>query len=516
MEPEIEEILQSYYSRYGLADVLAFAMGASGATAREVADELSTEDFKAAATERLEELRGMIRAKFPTEGLAEGESVRAEPVREPVGDGGKQIKDKGYHTRPHVLSSQLNGRNGLLNRYEPSKKLTQRVYPPASRLSIGYKNAENAKISEAYSLACQVATLTPVKAARQSGRGERAAVIPDLPLEALVTYQQFLRFIQSKDTDPFAGKVTGEEETPYLLANDGTFPKAPPGWTFGAIGVVAAIGSWARANRQVEKARPVLEALAGGRVYIVDTDDEKDLTSTEPVGQHITRLATEDDLAAALSETWKIETEAQDENLHRVLRRWLLLYNEASFRDFLALRATYPLSFAYIFHDYFMSRLDPDLIASAKAAGRHVSSQAWHAADGKTDEQKRKNKETILAGLESMLFDCSDGAELIGRLSVQVGRLTGSSFPAEADLFFDRTAMGDEHEEAIGVETARNLVTAYMRLRSPSESDAGAGEEGTGEEAAGEESPEEGPGGEPSEEESPEDQAAEALGDLDV
>jgi hypothetical protein len=58
---------------------------------------------------------------------------------------------------------------------------------------------------------------------------------------------------------------------------------------------------------------------------------------------------------------------------------------------------------------------------------------------------------------------------MIARISVQVGRLTGRDFPAEAQAFFD-AAMD---EDGLSVEEARHLLVAYMRLRQPA-ADSGA------------------------------------------
>ena len=460
-----------YYSRYGLADVLINEFAASRKTALSILADLTEEAFEEAAKRRLNALRSEIRLQFPTEGLVPKASITGSIVHEPDGTPGAQISTKGFYIRPHVLlgAGGLNGYYGLLNSYLPTKTaLLQRSYPPATKLSLGKKSAANVNKSLAFVLACQVTTLTPQKAARKSGDGDRAAVIPDLPLPDLITYLHLLDFMQQKGTDPRAGTVRKSGEGVNVNGNWGNFPEAPPEWAFGGLGVMAAIGTWARDNRRLKYARPMLEALSGRRFYVIDTgkNSEKRYTSrVETVRSHLVRLSTEHSLAPIIRAASKVKTNVQDENLYRVFRRWLLLFSPPTFRDFLAVRAQYPNEFSPLFKDYFMQRHDSDLINSARITGQHVSRQAWFAAEGNDLDAKRKKTQSILAGLESLVRDCSSGPEMLARLSVQVGRLTGSSFPPESQLFFDAIAADDP--DTLSLQDARNLLLAYMRLRTP-------------------------------------------------
>ena len=462
----MDEIQAYYYSRYGLADVLLHEFGASRATALSILNDLTEEEFEEAAKSRLNALRSEIRLQFPTEGLVPKAAIEGTRVMDPSGEVEEQVAAKGFYIRPHVLLSAkaLNGRYGLLRSYFPTKKaVIQRFYPPATKLSLGKKSADNASGSLPFILACQVTTLTTAKAARKSGESDRSAVIPDLPLPELITYVQLFGYMQSKATNPRAGTVRKSGEGVNVNDNRGNFPEAPRQWAFGGLGVMAAIGTWARDNKSLALAQPVLDVLAGSRFYVIDTSDTT-RPRMERAGQHIERLSTNHDLARILRNAWMVETTAQDDDFYRVFRRWLLHFNEPTFSDFLAVRAQYPTEFEPIIEEYFMQTFDADLITSARIAAQHVSNQAYFAADGKREpEKRRKNTQKILAGLESMLRDCSDGPEMLARLSVQVGRLTGSSFPEEAQLFFDAVTTGQ-----IGIEDARNVLFAYMRLRSPS------------------------------------------------
>jgi hypothetical protein len=458
-----EDLRSYYFSRYGLAEVLVTEMEAyDPEAAREALAETSREEMESIFEKRIGRLLRKVRVHFPSPEYPPNAEVTGEPVWELDGTPGEQVGENGYFVRPTVLltDGQLNGYYGFINSPIPSDgEVIQRHYPPATKLSIGKSSASNVKKTRLFVLACTVTTLTPLKAARRSGESDRAAVIPDLDLPRLVTYLDLYLDLQPGLSDPTLAE-TNDEGKPFLKQNDGTFPNAPPAWTFGTLGVVAGIGSWARENGFFEDAEPVLEALATGRSYVIGTSGDN---RVETAGSHVVGLARRGVLQRALDRAWRIETDANEEDLYRELHRWLLRFGRAQFRDFLSIRAIYPSSFSPLIDAYFMQTYDEDLIGSARAAGQHVNNQAYHAAEGSTQEAKRENKQTILASIESMLYDCSDEPEMIARLSTQVGRLTGADFPPEAQEFFDQATGGD-----LSVEEARNLLIAYMRLRGSS------------------------------------------------
>ncbi|MCS4101880.1 hypothetical protein [Salinibacter ruber] len=457
----VDGVRSYYFSRYGLAETLVTQFGAR--TAEEAEAAMQEHDLEEALEARIRQLMGEIRVHFPDPEYPPNSEVKGHQVQELDGAPGEQVGANGYFVRPHVLlgDGQLNGRYGFINSPLPGKEIIQRYYPPATKLSVGKASASNVKKTRLFALACTVTTLTPLKAARRTGDSDRGAVIPDLPLPELLSYLDLYLDLQPSLAGPTQA-TTNDDGKPFLLQNEGTFPDPPPGWTFGTLGVVAGIGSWARKNGFFDDAKPVLEALANRRVYVIDTSGTN---RSETAGSHVATLAREGILRPALENAWKIQTNANEENVQRVLRRWLLRFNPAYFRDFLSLRATYPRSFSPLFDAYFMPDYNPSLVSSARAAAQHINTQAYHAADG-TGDTKRQNKQTILSSLESTLYDCDDGPELIARISVQVGRLTGADFPPDAQEFFDRTTAGE-----LTLEEARNLLVAYMRLRGTASDD---------------------------------------------
>ncbi len=457
----VDGVRSYYFSRYGLAETLVTQFGARTAEDAEAA--MQEHDLEEALEARIRQLMGEIRVHFPDPEYSPNSVVKGHQVQELDGAPGEQVGANGYFVRPHVLlgDGQLNGRYGFINSPLPGKEIIQRYYPPATKLSVGKASASNVKKTRLFALACTVTTLTPLKAARRTGDSDRGAVIPDLPLPELLSYLDLYLDLQPSLAGPTQA-TTNDDGKPFLLQNEGTFPDPPPGWTFGTLGVVAGIGSWARKNGFFDDAKPVLEALANRRVYVIDTSGTN---RSETAGSHVATLAREGILRPALENAWKIQTNANEEDVQRVLRRWLLRFNPAYFRDFLSLRATYPRSFSPLFDAYFMPDYNPSLVSSARAAAQHINTQAYHAADG-TGDTKRQNKQTILSSLESTLYDCDDGPELIARISVQVGRLTGADFPPDAQEFFDRTTAGE-----LTLEEARNLLVAYMRLRGTASDD---------------------------------------------
>jgi len=210
---------------------------------------------------------------------------------------------------------------------------------------------------------------------------------------------------------------------------------------------------------------------------VIDTN-KKTRPRVEVARSHLVRLSTAHNLARIIRAAWKVKTNVQRDVFYRVFRRWLLLFTAPTLDDVVAVRAQYPSEFAPLFEEYFMQRHKRDLIDSARITGQHISRQAWFAASDASDggmEARRKKTQSILAGLESLLRDCNSGPEMLARLSVQAGRLTGSSFPPEARRFFDAVAADDP--DSLSLKDARNLLLAYMRLRTPSTAPADAGED---------------------------------------
>lgn len=441
--------------RYGAADLIAEGY------------ELS--DLFEAASQRIERLLLDLRAYIPPGDYEAGETGRAQRVTEPTGETGQQVVGNGYHVRVHVLNTDLNGRYGLLKALPLKKKrqkVLQRLYPHISKLSIGKKEAANVKASPEACALSMVAMLTPNKASRVVGSDNRVSLFPDLPLEDLVRYIEVFKAMKASGPG-LSWKATGYG--PRLNERDGNFPKAPPTWAFSNLGLCTAIAAWSEEAQYEHDTRPLIKKLAESRVYVLGESDALPTSYTK--APHVAGIAAE--LYRLIQHTWKVTSgwhENEKDVYHLTLKRWLLYFDWSSWQDFLRTRTQYPPEYTSTIDHFLMQRIDPDIVQSAKAAGQHINSQCFHAADGKTKDKKRENKPKLLASFESLIEDGKDHGDLISRVVTQVGRLTGRDFPPEAERFFDAVLT----REVENLKVAKDMLRAYMRLQGKRQDSSGA------------------------------------------
>lgn len=276
--------------------------------------------------------------------------------------------------------------------------------------------------------------------------------------------------------------------------HSGNYPDAPyQPEAFGPVGLLAAIGRWARRARQTPWATEVLASLVGAPLYVVSYDNIRQVQ----FGQHVVQLAQDNHLADIVAALYRDTVLYRDGEAQRrydnptyqlfyfTAARFLQLFNRAAFADFLAQRAEYAPALQPLFNAYFMSNLQvpAPVVESAKALGRWLNTTAYRVAEDEVDasasnraEAVKKTKAKILVEFESAALSAKNATDLLFRISTRAGRLLGSDAPAAAEVFMDATALGDEQEGGISKETATHLLIAYMRLRSktrkPADADA--------------------------------------------
>ena len=299
----------------------------------------------------------------------------------------------------------------------------------------------------------------------------KAAVLAETPV---------LKATKSKKASIPKTAPASEYKHPRL--HGGNYPDAPYQTdAFGPVGLLAAIGRWARRARQTAWASEVLASLADAPLYVVSYDSIRQVR----FGHHVVRLAQENKLADIVTALYRDtvlyrDTEATrryDNPTYQLFyfkaARFLQLFNRAAFADFLAQRAEYAAPLQPLFNEYFMSNLkiDTEVVQSVKALGRWLNNTAYRVAEEEVDaaagnraEAVRRTKAKILVEFESAAMSAKSPTDLLFRISTRAGRLLGSDAPAAADVFMDATALGEENG-GISKETATNLLIAYMRLR---------------------------------------------------
>jgi len=208
----------------------------------------------------------------------------------------------------------------------------------------------------------------------------------------------------------------------------------------------------------------------------------------EQVGHHAERLAKKFDLASIVKGLYDVDFYKPEDNqldsknrqeFYRMASRFLRLYTPSAFQDFLAYRVQYHASFSQILSDYFMKQqeIDSGIVQSARAYGAYLNSVAYHIAREKVEENEEqegegterslykakiyKAKTRALAQFESTAMSARRPSALFAQLNVDAGRQSNRDVPAEAERFFEATNTGE-----ISPDVARDLVLAYMRLRS--------------------------------------------------
>lgn len=446
-----------------------------------------------------------------------------------------QKAEDGYYIGPHVVINDRNvrylikeARSALDDLDDPSSidpqasvKMKRSFAPFTSKLNQGTKSLSEPKSTRLEAVFSLVAALTPVKPAGQVDFTNQV-MIPDLDLDGMV---QFVRLFQMMQKSEHGGGLTlkrtenSNRKRPPLF--DGNYPDAPRSSAFGPVGLMGAIGQWAERAGRLDDALPVLKKMAGSPIYLVSY--VPDLMRQEYIGHHVARLAEEQDLPAVIGSLFRSRFYNDSDNrpdstnrkgFLRMASRFLQLYTRPAFKDFLAYRVQYEPVFSSILTDYFMSTeaIDSDIVRSARAYGAYLNSVAYHIARNEIEENEQKEgggtgrtlyeaKTRALAQLESTALSARRPSALFAQLNVDAGRQANRDVPAEAERFLEATNTGE-----IDFDVAKDLVLAYMRLRSNASSTSGSdstvsdGAPGKGAAAGDEESSagDASPGGDPS------------------
>jgi hypothetical protein len=315
-------------------------------------------------------------------------------------------------------------------------------------------------------------------------------IIPELDLEGMIRFVQLFRDMQdSEQESPLTLKRSEDSNRKRPPLFDGNYPDEPRSPAFGPVGLMGALGQWAKradilAATQ-EKVAETLNQMAGRPVYLVSYDDS--LMRQEYIGHHAARLAKEHNLPKILDSLYRARFYKDDDNkpdsptkknFFRMASRFLQLYTKPAFRDFLAFRVQYDRILSPIITDFIMSeyKIDRDIVQSARAYGAYLNKVAYFIAKQEVesnDEQKGggtgrnifEAKARALAQLESTALSARRPSALFAQLNVMAGRQANRDVPAAAERFIEAVNTAE-----VEFDQAKDLVLAYMRLRSDSSS----------------------------------------------
>ena len=419
---------------------------------------------------------------------------------------------KGIYIFPTIVTTDGNAKDTWKNAIEVVKKLradssfesrekfSRSFAPTTAKINNGTGSQTEPKGSLLEIACALITTLTPIKPA--AWPGQNTVIIPDLPIDELrdfvALFEQMsntkldgdLMQARLKEVKPIdetkpkrATKKPSKDAVPKSeyrrpRLHSGNYPFAPrDAGTFGAVGLLGAIGRWANEANETQWAAQVLAGIAGQPLYIVSYDK----ISQVRFGHHIVGLALSGELSKMVDALWR-DTKLYADLDSAMIRhdtpayqlfylqtsRFLQSFSAPAFADFLAARAEYPPELRPLFEEYFKD-MEKEIVQSAGALGQWLNRTAYFVADGEVEAtagdrrgKVAKTKAKILVEFESAAMSAKNAVDMLFRISTRCGRLLQDDAPADAKRFMDATATGEINEE-----DAKHLLIAYMRLRAP-------------------------------------------------
>lgn len=387
------------------------------------------------------------------------------------------------------VSEAKKGKQGFL---QSGADITQSQMPMAGEFAsftetIGRLKPKTNKLVQGL---CIVTSLTNKKPCisiltKQAGKPQykNTCIIPDLPLEHLIVFvETFNRLLFTKTSDLLIGRVEVKKtkksieyipKRPSIMR--GNFPNAPLSVALGNIALLGILGEEAKVAEYSTKVRIMLDALKGTPIYIVEYGKAKVFY----YNHYIIDLAKDGKLKNIVDSLYKTQLYKEEkrtwdnseyQKFDMFTSRFLQLFNEPSFKDFLSFRAEYPSEIELLFKTYFskMENIDIQIIKSAISLGNWLNYVAYKAAEQDTPKSTanywdvlRQKKAKVLVELESSVFSSKSGDSLISQVITRAGRLVGMDAPNEAILFMESAASGD-----LELDKAKNLLIAFSRVKS--------------------------------------------------
>lgn len=413
-------------------------------------------------------------------------------------DEAKGNPSKGIYLSPSVLASDMSASKilpafskileGLRRGSDSNVDITRAITPITGEFtsfgtsSVG-RGKQKMRINDA--ALCLITTTTEKKPAfafkiskKAKTERENLAIIPDLEINELTDFINLFEKMKNQSTENlFIGNINEKDDKPLRpKIFDGNFPNAPRSSSLGAVGLLGAIGSWAKNAEDIEWAKRVLSSLEDVSIYLIGTKTFQ----TFKFNHFIIELAKESKLSSIIDSAYytvlynqgkrNAKNKIEYEKFDLFLSRFLQLFSIPAFKDFLSFRAEYPNQFELLLNKYFMNmeNIEPEVVKSARELGKWLNYAAYKVADRNIEEnaQDRYNKVRELKAkslieIESSIFSARDGGALIFQAITRAGRASGLDAPAEAELFMTEASTG-----GISLESAKHLLIAFSRVKN--------------------------------------------------
>ena len=405
---------------------------------------------------------------------------------------------KGEFLAPHISTNNKSAKalysytDNLINNISnldlsSSEQIRQRIAPSVGEYNNGKgRHVPKSTLEEA--VCCLLTTLSLYKPCispkDNKGVNINYCIIPDLPLQELHSFiSLFKRMLITGTTETLLyGDVRKDTKNKNKLKPhppeiyNGNFPYPPRSSYLATIGVIASIAEWAKEAKLTTWANEVLESLKGTTLYLISYGDAKPFS----YNHYVIDLAKNGKLREVIDSIYytKIfgrnrwnysskEDQIEYKKFDMFASRFLQLFTQPAFKDFLTFRAEYPYQIEILLKTYFakMEKINIEIIQSAKELGRWLNYVAYRTAQtefGNTrGEEFKKAKAKILIEIESSAFSAKSGDALIAQVVTRAGRLSQMDAPPEADIFIEQTCSGE-----LPLDKAKNLLMAFSRLRN--------------------------------------------------
>jgi hypothetical protein len=408
----------------------------------------------------------------------------------------------GIYLCPNIITSDIKAPNtwaaslGLMKKLKEdldllrqNEKITMGIMPIAGELNNGTKSKKNAESSVLEAACCSIATTTAIKPylayREKGGKYTPTAIIPDLEISEMKIFIQFYNLMLSTSVSQkellkkeVNRKQGGKEKATYSRPPiySGNFPYAPSNSAFGRVGLLGAIGKWAKEANHIEQGQKVLESLKDKPLYIIQYGRAQSVT----INHCIIDLAKDNklsDIVCAIQYSKIIHPfdennpkgiESKKDVFNLFSSRFLELLNLSTFKDFLSVRAEYKSQLIELFNIFFTKQMNirEEVVQSVRALGLWLNYVAYRVGKQDAENQKKSDKYAadfkakILVELESAVFGARKPAEVLNVI-VRAGRMSGTDAPAESDVFLEAVLTGE-----ISIDDAKSMLMAYARVRN--------------------------------------------------
>lgn len=421
---------------------------------------------------------------------------------------------------PHIISSDINGLYSELSSIivnlenRPSSKgdVKKCIFPIGGEYlrfsESGSVGKSNAKLKNTDIALMAITTLTSKKPSCSvwTKKGKvKTCVIPDLSLPATQDFVFiFDRLEKQKSDGLFKGRI--DQKGKKLKANLpllcwGNYSGASKSSYFQALSVLGYIGLLSKEKDYSSKAKSVIEELYKNPLLLITLTPKSESAEIIMFNHFIIEIALNSALNKIIDSLYDIkfykfkglkrtdsilfykdkgikieEKDIEYEKFDYYVSKFLTLFNNCTFNEFLSCRVEYPSEIRTIFTIYFnnMEQISKDVIASAEAFGAWINRCSFIAAKNdsfpniKWEELAENEKQKIvekkykfLVELESSVFSSDNNRSMISNIITRVGRLSNTDVPQEATLFVKAVV-----EPSIDIGTAKNLVIAFSRIHS--------------------------------------------------